>query len=270
MLDMSRCAGVVCVLATVLGGGCVAPNASSDDHAAGGDGAVDQIASFAWTGTGCVEVAAFLELDAERVRTFVPDKFVIPGEQSGRVALSIAAVLECADFTVDGESVGPGWVSDTGVPIEAPDGSDGNHYYHLWALTNVTAIAERAAGVGLAGGLVPDRAASVELAGAGPLRAGSASERIPWSEGPWALDIEVVGAAVAPLDVPTWWHLGERGLVRSAFDGQGVWGTHGTAEYRAEGEGRVHTLLGGEPVAGVGAFGDFPTLSATVELTDDA
>ncbi len=238
-----------------------------DDGSSSEDGGAPLPDAVSWQATGCTESAALLELDAELVRQFVPAGFTIQGEASGRVVLSLVAVLACEEFIVEGSSYGPGWVSDTGVPIDSPDGSEDPHYYHLWALTNVTPLAQGVGDLGLTGGHVANRSTDGSITEAAGIVTGSVTERIDWSEGPWTLSVDVAGAPGAPVPVPTWWHLGDRGLIRTTFEGDGLWGAQGTAVVAADG-GPVQELIGGPEVRGAGLYLVFEALDVSSELVE--
>jgi hypothetical protein len=82
-----------------------------------------------------MELLALVPVPADVARELVPRDYVMIVEPAG-TAVAIIGLKHCQDVNLDGQPIGPASTSDVGVLVEAPDGSDGFHYYQTWWTTN--------------------------------------------------------------------------------------------------------------------------------------
>lgn len=163
---------------------------------------------FEYKGT-CDDLIMFVPVDPQNLRGsgLVPDAyaFLVP---EGKALLTVT-VASCYDMTLDGVPEGAALFNDVAVPIQAPDGTSGNHFYVLWQSGNDPRIRARQSSVGEFGGVIPGFTFS--------LSSTSLQTNVPWSYSPFSISATPGGPAPSgPLDTgPQWfWQNGPRGLIR--------------------------------------------------------
>ncbi len=164
---------------------------------------------FEFTGKGCREFMAIIQVPVQNVREFVPDNITILGQETGET-MFFAGLKACDEYSVNGALPQPGMVSDVGVLIEAPDGSDGNHYYQLWMASDHEDFVGAHEALGVWGGLAQTNYTETELAP----QALEANAQIRWGEGSYTIDGTSGGSPSAPAAQFTGWPGGSLGLFR--------------------------------------------------------
>jgi hypothetical protein len=164
----------------------------------------------------CVQVAAFVPVDASRARAYVPDGFAIVGEEAG-AAFVLVTGGRCDAWTIDGRRVAPlrfGLVSILAHPEEDPPGLDG---YDLWWLVGDRPTWSGFRRVGVDARLV--RGVRFE-AEPGPLgEPSAASVDVPWPVSPFSVSAVVAPAGNPPAAFASGhWFEGRFGRVHGVHD----------------------------------------------------
>lgn len=195
------------VLAALVSAGCLGLGA---DDGATSDPAVVPPVAFTMDGVNCRELLIQASVPVSVAREFVPANYSLLGEETGR-AVAFGALKACDDLVLDGASAGAASTSDVGVFIEAPDGTDGFHYYQTWWHTDHAALRARLHAQGWLGELV--NGTVVDDARAGGV-AGTVSFEVPAADGAYAGEASVAGAPAPATNVATGWFDGPRGTLK--------------------------------------------------------
>jgi hypothetical protein len=83
-------------------------------------------------------------IDAAAARALVPSNYTVLLGQTGK-AVAFAGLKMCESLMLDGVDVGNASTSDVGIMIEAPDGTDGIHYYQVWWTSDNLLLVQRLA-----------------------------------------------------------------------------------------------------------------------------
>lgn len=201
--------------------GCVgdAPSggATSDGGGPEADGTSPERSSvpagpFDQSGSGCSELVVWVTIPAENARQVVPEGYEIVADETGEAA-AWAALKRCETNTLAGDDVGEVATANAGVLVEAPDGSDGLHFYQPWWITDDPDLHARLEAQGWDASLEPDLALQADItAGA----AGSVEATTPWSRGGYGMVADVHLGPNPQEYVVTTWHEGSDGTVRMA------------------------------------------------------
>lgn len=178
-----------------------------------------------------------------RARELIPPPFQPTNPAGGQVE-----VIRCADWSIDGESTGPGAVAVLGLFVQSPYGepqwpAGPRHMYFVWRHVDSRPIANQMRRIGLNGDFVP----GISLEDAAP-DATAVTAEVPWALSPHSLSLEVGPPSLqSGIASATWWHVGPHGIIRTRIRSAG-----GSARL---GSGSV-TAAPGTPLAGlIGEFG---------------
>ncbi len=194
---------------------------------------------FEYVGNGCSEFLALIHVPVANVRHFIPDNMTLVGEATGET-MFFAGLKSCDEMSVNGGAAQPGMVSDVGVIIEAPDGSDGVHYYQIWMLSDHQDFVRVHEALGVWSSLVATNYTEAELA-PGIVEA---DVQIPWEEGTYRADGTTVGVPEGPPSEFIGWHWGSAGLFKIEKTFTYSHYAAGESEMIAEADSPMQTLLG--------------------------
>ena len=100
-------------------------------------------------GRGCTMFNSLVDSPAPLVDPFVPDRFTPQdGFYPGFIGM-VVNTMHCESVLVDGKDFGPAHLSVFWVLVESPDGSEGDHFYEAWRLTDNRKLAAALARYGV-------------------------------------------------------------------------------------------------------------------------
>ena len=165
---------------------------------------LEPLDSLTWTGTGCGELALFVEVPVANVRPFVPTQFTIT-EAQGQATVGVG-FARCAMATVLDNDTNNIVMSDVGVYIEDPDGGAAPALYQVWHASNRGATYENMSRVGLRTQAAPNS----NFLTFGLVQATLVESRIAAEEGEYYGEAtSVPGSASVPPRSFRWWHASE-------------------------------------------------------------
>ncbi len=165
-------------------------------------------ATFQETAAGCKEFIGVFQIPMTQARKFVPAKYAPLGDASGK-AVAFAGLKICDDVKIDGVSIGRASTADVGVLIASPDGSDQNHYYQPWWLSDNEILAGRLTAQGWRGGYTNGTTLTATLTQG----FGNVAFNVPWSNGTYSMAGTVFSGGLPPAATFTGWHDGANGTV---------------------------------------------------------
>ncbi len=206
-------------------------------------------APFNLVGHGCHEFLVMTTITVARARLFVPTNYSISGQQTGN-AVAFGGLKVCLELLIDGVSIGSGSTSDVGVNIDSPDGSDGNHYYQTWWLSNHKDLAGRLAAQGWRGNLTNETVLTTTFSQG----AGEASFAVDWMDGAYQGRGTVASGPLPPALTFTGWHDGANGTVKIRKTLTSTAAGSGTGALTAQGP---MSDLFGPTASGVGIWNEY-------------
>lgn len=189
-----------------------------------GAGASADEPTFEFGSNGCSQFVTNLQVDAAKVRPFVPDRYRFSREAIGKAAVGYR-IHSCEHMTIAGEERADVVWAEFGVRIASPEGRlpdhidqhmvDGHDYYMIFFHTNDAIFAAAMARAGVPASHVPSLRYDLGLE---PLSGTlSAGETVP-EEGDYAVGMQVLTAETPRGAVPDFhvisWYEGAEGLVR--------------------------------------------------------
>ena len=223
---------------------------------------------FSFAAFECPEPAAAFFIDGEALteaKRQVPESFEVLLDPLGRATLVVAAA-NCRGTEINGKPAGPALLSDVGVVINSPDPTEppGQHIYQLWQLTTNHELRQQMKRVGMFGGLTPEATfdQSPEVA---PVH--FTADFTSWEYSPYLLRLTAPTPVPVPPGSNTWWHLGNRGVIRIRYSFPDAEAIPGSATVNAATASPLARLLGAEErVADLGAINVHHLIKGTVEL----
>lgn len=212
-------------------------------------------------GTECHEAVALFDVDADRVRPYVPSDYALGtfGVGEPKVAASVAG-LACEKFEVDGQPSAPWKMAWLSVQVRPPDRSYFNNYL-IWGPTQNAGLHSRLAGLGLGErGYLGRLSIDSEI---GELQSSSVMT-VPWSYSPHTLRVETAGPFSAPLARGfTIWRSGSHGnvVINGQIANERL--QAGTATVTAAPGSPLARIIGSERVTGAALISTFE-FTATV------
>ena len=265
---MSR---VLAGLGVVLSAVFAAPATTSADVASATAPAETTIrprSGFSFAAFECPEPAAAFFIEGEglaEARRQVPDSFEVLLDPLGRATLVVAAA-NCRGTEINGKPAGPALLSDVGIAINSPDPTEphGQHIYQLWQLTTNHELRQQMKRVGMFGGLTSG-ATFDQLPEVAPVH--FTADFTSWEYSPYLLRLTAPPPVPVPPGGNTWWHLGNRGLIRIRYSFPEAEAIPGLATVNAGAASPLARLLGAEErEADVGAINVHHRYEGTVEL----
>lgn len=218
---------------------------------------------FALTATGCKELLVQVPVDLASAQVFVPANYTIVLNEAG-LALAFAGLKVCPDTRIDDVPIGPASTGDIGVVIEAPDGSDGLHYYQTWWITNNLGLYDRLTRMGwnasAVGGTVLSDGRLEGLAG-------DLNVVVPWEEGTYEASTTAATIPAGPPMHAVGWQDTPFGRVK--VDKTFAIGQFGLAPgiLSADEGSPVARLMGGSESVGVAMVASY-AMTGTVTLVE--
>ncbi len=167
---------------------------------------------FSLDGRSCRELLIFWIIDEDTAGKHVPPEYIPLVEPGGRIP-AFAGLKDCGQLIIDGQLAGPGAISDVGIMIESPDGSEGLHYYQMWWITNHEPLWEKLELMGWRGDLSNDTILNSPNQAPG---LGAASFSVPWEKGGYDASATLVSAGAATYTQVTGWYQSQNGSLRVA------------------------------------------------------
>jgi hypothetical protein len=223
--------------------------------------------TFSFVGIECPEPAATFFVDGDVAQRQVPEPFKVARDALGRATLIVAAA-NCGEIELNGKPAGAALLSDVGVVINSPDPSEppGQHIYQLWQVTTNHDLRQEMKQLGMLGEQVPGatfvpfpKGVSVQFT------ADFTSSKLS----PYLLKVIVPPPVPVPPGSNTWWHLGDKGVLRIRYSFLNADAVPGAATVRATAGSRLAELLGStEKVADVGSHTVHHRYEGTIEIVN--
>lgn len=235
-------------------------------------GASEESVTFA--SARCSQFVTNLQVDAARVRPYVPDRYHFSREPLGKAAVGYR-IHACARMTVDGEARSDVVWSELGVRIVAPETRvpdhvdthvvDGHDYYMIFFHTNDAALAAGMQSLGAPALRLDEISFAPDLTDLGGALA--AGETVP-DEGSCVVAMQLL-TPESPRGTPDFhlygWYEGPLGLVRYEDFRSATTGRFGRIDVHADATTSLAKVLGQTDVSTYDAFVSFAT-SSHVEL----
>ncbi len=215
----------------------------------------------------CQQIAAFVAVPIENVRSLVPASFAIVGEETGDAQVLVTGG-RCDSWSLDGQPVPPlefGLVSVAAYPKGRDPGLEG---YDLWWQADQHNTHLRWRALGIFSAFVPDLAFSVQRGPTGGVA--SASAWVPWRESPFSISGEVMDAPPRPIEFPSaHWYEGRHGRVFGDHVNTKGGVLPALVTIRAEAGSPLARVLGSTTVNIVGGYLDFHHFGTTGLVPSD-
>ena len=215
------------------------------------------------SGRDCRSAAVGIVPDPVKAREMVPPPFQPTVPAGGQVE-----VIDCGNWSIDGESTGPGAVAVLGLFVQSPYGepqwpAGPRHMYFAWRHVDTRPIAAQMRRLGLASDFVPGISLEAPVPGAT-----RATAHVPWAVSPHSLALDVSPfAGQAAIASATWWHVGRHGTIRTRIASPGGSARVGRGSVTAAAGTPLAALIG-ERAEGTGILADMPAPTLTFVVGD--